>query len=227
MIAIFGGSFDPIHEGHLYLAQQVLAKYDFEKIYFVPAQKNPLKPSDTIAPAELRRQMVEKALAEANEPRYELLDFEIKRNSPSYTVLTVESLIQQGEKDLAILMGNDTFLSLKDWHQVDKLMTLVNMVVVTREKDWDLAQTTSVLQTLHLDSMQVDSAQQRITHSSTQRWVENFSFGALPYSASTLREEISKKWRENTQLDIPPQGIQRSVWQVIKENRLYAVSSSD
>ncbi|HTD87273.1 MAG TPA: nicotinate-nicotinamide nucleotide adenylyltransferase, partial [Candidatus Binatia bacterium] len=86
-IGLFGGSFDPVHLGHLLMAQAACEEYKLDRLFFIPAAQSPLKPERVPAPAEIRLRMLRLALA--GEARYEVDDQEIRRGAPSYTIDTV------------------------------------------------------------------------------------------------------------------------------------------
>ena len=126
---IFGGSFNPIHYGHLLLADQVVEILDLDRLLFVPAASPPHKPLGDLAPAEDRIAMVR--LAIAGHPRFAVSDLELRRTGPSYTVDTVEELARGGD-ELYFMMGSETFLDLLTWHAPQRLAALAHLVVVPR-----------------------------------------------------------------------------------------------
>jgi len=128
-IAVFGGSFNPIHYGHLLLADEVLEALSFDRVLFVPAGEPPHKPSGTLAPARHRLAMVE--LAIARDPRFAVSDLEVRRLGPSYTVDTLEGLRPTGD-DLHLLIGSETFLDLLSWRAPRRIAELARLVVVPR-----------------------------------------------------------------------------------------------
>ena len=90
LIGILGGSFDPIHLGHLNLAVAIMEAHSLFQVWFCPAAQNPLKPNDTNASAHHRMEMVR--LAIAGEPRFKVIDTDITRKGPSYTIDTLKAL---------------------------------------------------------------------------------------------------------------------------------------
>ena len=133
MIILFGGSFDPIHDGHLHLARKILELYSPEKLYLVPAKRNPLK-EKTGASGDARLEMIRLALKEFDDERVAALDWELKRAEPSYTLLTVQQLLSTGASEIAVVMGNEVFASLPQWHEPRKLLEFANIIVVTRDE---------------------------------------------------------------------------------------------
>jgi nicotinate-nucleotide adenylyltransferase len=134
-IGILGGTFDPIHYGHLRPAQEVLRALDLAEIRVIPAA-NPPHRRPPVASPEQRLRMVE--LAVAGVPGFTVDDRELRRGGPSYTVLTLESLRREfGERPLCLLMGLDAFEGIESWHQWQRLPELAHFIVMTRP-GWEL-----------------------------------------------------------------------------------------
>ena len=135
MIGILGGTFDPIHYGHLRPAQEVLRALDLAEVRIVPAAHPPHR-RPPLATVEQRLRMVE--LAASGIPGLRADDIEIRRGGPSYTVLTLESLRQKfGERPLCLLLGLDAFEGIETWHQWQRLLELAHIIVMTRP-GWSL-----------------------------------------------------------------------------------------
>jgi nicotinate-nucleotide adenylyltransferase len=129
-LGILGGTFDPIHYGHLRPAQEVLRALDLAEVRIIPAA-NPPHRRAPVASAEQRLRMAELAVAEF--PGLRVDDREIRRGGPSYTVLTLESLRQEfGARPLSLLLGLDAFGGIESWHQWRRLPELAHFVVMTR-----------------------------------------------------------------------------------------------
>ena len=126
---VFGGSFNPIHYGHLLVADQVQEILGLDRLLFVPAAIPPHKAPADLAPAEHRYAMVQ--LATAEHPRFGVSDVELRRAGPSYTVDTLETL-QAAHGPLFLLIGSETFLDLLSWHAPQRLPELARLVVVPR-----------------------------------------------------------------------------------------------
>ena len=125
---MFGGSFNPIHFGHLLVADDIAETLALDRVLFVPAAVPPHKPVSELAPAVHRVAMTRLAVAE--HPRFEVSDVELRRRGPSYTVDTLESLRPLG--DLHLIIGSETFLDLLSWHEPRRLPGLARLVVVPR-----------------------------------------------------------------------------------------------
>lgn len=129
-LGILGGTFDPIHHGHLRPAQEVLRVLDLAEIRVIPAA-NPPHRRPPVATPEQRLRMVE--LAVAGVPGFTLDDREYRRGGPSYTVLTLESLRREfGERPLCLLLGSDAFDGIETWHRWQCLPELAHFIVMTR-----------------------------------------------------------------------------------------------
>ena len=126
---VLGGSFNPVHYGHLLLADEVLEALGLDRILFVPAGVPPHKSPALLARAEDRFAMVR--LATAGHPRFEVSDLELRRAGPSYTVDTLEAL-GIPRADLFLVVGSETFLDLLSWREPRRIAELAQLVVVPR-----------------------------------------------------------------------------------------------
>lgn len=133
-IGVLGGTFDPIHMGHLIIAEEVRARLDLSEVLFVPAGQPWLKlnNANAISPAEHRVAMVR--LAIADEPAFKLSTMEVERPGPSYTVDTMAELRRQigAEGKLYFILGWDNLNQLPRWHQPLRLVKLCRLVPVRR-----------------------------------------------------------------------------------------------
>ena len=129
-----GGTFDPIHHGHLILARDALEALDLRKIIFVPNHRSPHKLGAFAAPAELRAAMVRAAIE--GEDGFEVDEVEILRGGTSYTIDTALHLrTLHPDADLFYLIGEDNLAELHTWRRLDELMLLVQLVVMARGAD--------------------------------------------------------------------------------------------
>lgn len=131
MIGIFGGTFDPIHYGHLRAAREVYDRLKLSELRFISAAQPPHR-RQPLASAEDRLTMVR--LAIENEPGFAADDRELKRGGPSYTVLTLESLRAElgAAVPLCLLIGADAFLEFETWHRWQEIPALAHLVVMLR-----------------------------------------------------------------------------------------------
>jgi nicotinate-nucleotide adenylyltransferase len=128
-VAVFGGSFNPVHYGHLLLADEVLELLSLDQVLFVPAAVPPHKMGMDMAPADDRAAMVR--LATAGHPRFAVSDVELRRRGPSYTVDTLEALAAGGD-ELYLVIGSETFLDLLSWREPVRIARLARLVIVPR-----------------------------------------------------------------------------------------------
>lgn len=129
-LGVMGGSFDPIHCGHLAIAEEARQRYALDAVLFVPAGEPPHKPHGQ-ASAEQRFLMT--VLATAEHPRFTVSRLEIDRPGPSYTVDTLRALKQLYPRAvLHLVMGADMALDFPSWREPEAIMTLARVVAVTR-----------------------------------------------------------------------------------------------
>lgn len=130
-IGIFGGSFDPVHHGHLILAREALETLPLDRILFIPAAQSPHKTARQSTPAQLRWEMLRAAIA--SEPGFDLSRIEIDRPPPSYSIDTVETLrAEMSDAQFFFLVGQDNLPELRSWHRFEDLQRLVQFVVLDR-----------------------------------------------------------------------------------------------
>ena len=130
-IAIYGGTFDPVHHAHLILARQAIETLGLDKVILVPASISPLKKAAPVASGEVRLAMLQAAVK--GEPEFEVNECELLRPPPSYTIDTVAD-IRRCECDAAIycLIGEDNVEQLPRWHRFAELEKMVRFVVLDR-----------------------------------------------------------------------------------------------
>jgi nicotinate-nucleotide adenylyltransferase len=129
-MGIFGGTFDPIHYGHLRTAFELLDTLRLPEMRFMPAG-NPPHRTSTVASNELRLRMVRAATA--GQPRFTVDDREMRKTGPSYSVETLAELRAEfPDRPLCLVIGMDAFLGLPRWHQWRRLLTLSHLVVAHR-----------------------------------------------------------------------------------------------
>ena len=131
-IGVLGGTFDPVHFGHLLVADEARVSLDLSEIILVPAGQPMLKPAHPITPAEHRLQMLR--LAVADRPHFKVSAVEIERPGPSYTVDTIAELEgRYGRKDgIFFILGWDSLAQLPEWREPSRLIELCYLVAVPR-----------------------------------------------------------------------------------------------
>jgi nicotinate-nucleotide adenylyltransferase len=132
-VALFGGSFDPPHHGHLAIATAAADGFRLDTVLFAPAGRQPLKLDGTVTSFEDRFAMVELACLE--DPRFAASELDAPRadGAPNYTVEALSKLAQRmPEAKLFNLVGADSFLGLPRWHEPERLLQLAQWIVVSR-----------------------------------------------------------------------------------------------
>jgi nicotinate-nucleotide adenylyltransferase len=127
--ALFGGTFDPVHNGHIEIARAAADRFNLAKILFVPAANPPHKPEGVTSPYEDRFRMVE--LACAADPRFEASRIEAG-SERSYSIHTIEKLNALGMGPLGFLIGADAFADIRSWYRWRDVVASVEFIVVTR-----------------------------------------------------------------------------------------------
>lgn len=131
-IGLFGGTFNPIHRGHLQVATDVLKQFHLDRICFMPCALPPHKTEGNLAPATDRLEMVRIAIEK--QPTFQASDLEIRRSGPSYTIDTLRELTASIETDANyfFLVGVDAFLEIHTWKAYRQLFNLAAFIVMTR-----------------------------------------------------------------------------------------------
>jgi nicotinate-nucleotide adenylyltransferase len=131
-LGIFGGSFDPVHRGHLQLAILATKEFNLEKVFFVPARQPPHKKGKKLTPARDRMAMLSKAIEPY--PRFTISRFELERKSTTYTYQTLNSFKRQfPSARLFFLMGSDSLAELHTWKNAAALARLCDFIVGVRK----------------------------------------------------------------------------------------------
>ena len=188
-VGIFGGTFNPIHVGHLRAAEEVAEQLGLWRVLFVPAADPPLKRDDgqALAPAADRLAWV--AAAIRDNPRFEVSASELEREGLSYTVDTLQALgAELAPAELVFVIGQDAFVDLDSWRQPELLPTLADFAVVTRPPgggnlpDW--------LPSSLAASCEIASDGQSARHRETGRWIRRLTISALDVSATDVRNRL-------------------------------------
>lgn len=131
MIGLFGGSFDPVHHGHLIVAQALLETLRLEQLRFVPAREQPFKQGQHVASPDHRAAMLR--LAISDEPDFDLEPLELSRPGPSYTIDTLRELrAREPAAEFALLVGADAAADLEAWHEAAALPEFAQVIAFAR-----------------------------------------------------------------------------------------------
>ena len=130
-IAVFGGSFDPVHNGHVMIARSALAELELDRLIVMPAAQSPFKPDQALAPGIARMEMLRAAFS--GEPEIEISSWELDRGEVSYSIETLRALAaEHPEAQLFYLIGADHVATLPQWRESDALAAAATFVVVPR-----------------------------------------------------------------------------------------------
>ena len=135
-IAIYGGTFDPIHLGHLHVINEIISQGIADRILLVPAGQPRLRDQEPIATGADRRAMCQAALKDLPAgvaEKVEVNPIEILRSGPSYSIDTVEAVAQTYPTDqILLILGTDAFSKIADWHRSAELQDMVDFIVIDR-----------------------------------------------------------------------------------------------
>lgn len=194
-IGVFGGTFNPIHNGHLHIARSFAADLELDSVLLIPSKKPTHKPSPDLAEAEDRLAMCSLA-AEGTD--FLVSDLEIIREQESYTVYTLEQLKEQyPEDELYLLMGEDMFLTLLQWKAPERLCELAVFCVAPRSHD---------------GRERLEAYGEKLSAIGGRYCITEFPF--LPVSSTEIREKLRAGEAVD---DLVPE----SVAQYLKEKQLY------
>ncbi|MBC8442041.1 MAG: nicotinate (nicotinamide) nucleotide adenylyltransferase [Deltaproteobacteria bacterium] len=129
---LFGGTFNPFHNGHIEIIQYVKDRYDLQKIFFIPSATPPHKPDINLAPAKDRFEMVEQSLK--GYENFFVSDKELIRKGPSFTIDTINEFKKEyGPKTFFyLLMGSDAFLDITTWKQKEQIFKAIQIIIMLR-----------------------------------------------------------------------------------------------
>lgn len=131
-VGIFGGTFDPIHLGHLIVAETLMDEFSLDKVVFIPASVPPHKLGNHVSAARHRYLMT--LLATCSNPHFEVSDVEMKRQGPSYSIDTLQTLVEEHGEDTEFyfIVGADSVASLHTWNRADKLLAMCHFIGASR-----------------------------------------------------------------------------------------------
>lgn len=206
-IAIFGGTFDPIHQGHIQASLAIQQAFHFDSYRFIPCKLPTLK-SASIATAKQRIAMLELAITQYKQFEMDLR--EINRETPSYMIDTLESIRKENiNASITLILGYDAFLSLTQWHCWEQLITVGNLLIINRAlSNAELPITLQQLLNKHLTQNKEELLNQKMGV------IYQFDAGAYPISSTKIRTALKNK------MDVS-QTISQEVYQYIKKYSLY------
>lgn len=200
-LGLYGGTFDPVHQGHLLLAETCREQLPLDEVWFIPTGTPPHKPGTAISPPKARREMLE--LAIAGLPQFHVSRIEIDRPGPHYTVDTLRQLRQERPDDeLFLLIGADSLHDLATWREPAEIARLATIVAVNRGQ----STTGDAVRGTGLDPAILAG-------------VRSISMPGIDVSASDLRQRVAAD--RSIRFQTP-----RAVEQYIRAHRLYRNSPS-
>lgn len=196
MIGVFGGTFNPIHQGHLRAAEEVVEALTLDRMLFVPSARPPHKGTpprneeldEEIAPPKLRLEWVEFAIAD--NPRFEVDRIEIDRPGPSFLVDTLRELGERhADDELVFVAGQDAFAEMGSWRSPREIFQLAHVVVASRPpvQEGDLSHW--LPECAHDDFDIADDGLSAL-HRQAGTWIRALEITALDISASSVRERL-------------------------------------
>lgn len=186
-VGIFGGTFNPIHYGHLRSAEDVREAFSLERVYFVPAARPPHKGAGGIAPIEHRLKMVE--LAIADNPAFIASSVEMERTGLSYSIDTIRYFLTTlRSASLAFIVGIDAFRELSSWKAYEQIPALCDMIVTSRPGD-AVSSLDSLLPIALKSAFWYDSSIHRYHHGSGH-FLALHTIAGLLIASSTIRTMI-------------------------------------
>ena len=190
-VGILGGTFNPIHLGHLRAAEEVCENLDLDRVIFVPAAQPPHKHGtdrDPMAPAEQRLAWVRAAVAD--NPRFSVDALELERGGRSYSLETVREIGARTAPELPVfIIGADAFAELDSWREPEELISLAHFAVMTRPPDAP-ATLAEILPACAKNAVELESQGLSGRHRSTPAWIRLVRISALEVSSSDIRARL-------------------------------------
>lgn len=207
-IAIFGGTFDPIHQGHVQTSLSIQSNFNFDSYYFLPC-KIPVLKSAAYANNQQRIDMIE--LVIKNHPEFKVDLREIKRDSPSYMVETLTSFREENkEASLTLILGYDAFLTLPQWHHWKEIIKLSNLLIINRNQFSSVSMPEEIKELLmhHTTELKTDILSKKAG------FIYLYDAGNYEISSTHIREALKKNKQMSEQ-------VPEEVAQYIKQWALY------
>lgn len=190
-IALFGGTFDPIHNGHIQTSLRIQSTFNFDSYLFLPCKTPTMKPP-AYASNQQRVEMIQLAIKPYNEFTLDLR--EMNRDTPSYMVHTLTSLKEEFPSDvITLILGYDAFLSLPKWHEWEKVVSMAQLLVMNRSSS---------------SSKEIPDTLQNLSS------VRFFDAGDYDVSSRQIREELKQG------IDVASK-LPKAVYDYIKAKELY------
>lgn len=197
-IGIMGGTFNPIHQGHIMLAQRAYEQFQLDKVLVIPNKLPVYKEHDELLDSRQRSQMV--LLAIRDFPYMEFSDLELTRPGPTYTIDTLYALQEQySDAELFFILGGDSLLELHKWRQYKEILALSAILCAKRE---------------NADVPELNRAKERLQHEVPEAKIYIMETPMMNISSTEIREQFQTG-------DKTPTGIPKAVLNYIQEHHLY------
>lgn len=208
-IGILGGTFDPIHNGHLYLAQALYETMDWQEVRFIPCRQPFFGKMPQASPAH-RLAMLQLALEQ--EHNFDIDTRELTRNTPSYAIDTLLSLRAElgNKQSLCLIVGSDNLASLPQWHHWEELIMLAHFVIVPRPHH-EIPNDAIITQ--FVEQYRTTEAQELHQHAAGLLFICD-KVSPPDISATNIRAQIAAG-------SAPLDAVPAPVWQYIKQHNLY------
>jgi nicotinate-nucleotide adenylyltransferase len=202
-IAVYGGTFDPVHFGHLTVAKKTIELFDITRLLFVPARHAPHKLEREVTSSLHRHAML--VLATQDEPRMFVSTFELEDQTRRYTINTLEHFKHQfSDAELFFVMGADSWAEIETWREWNRLTEMANLIVVTRPGcEVELDQHNSAIQTLDIRGWEPSRVSQAVNARTGPRVVYFSDVAMVDVSATKIREAVRTNDFENLNRLVP------------------------
>ncbi|MCK5542854.1 MAG: nicotinate (nicotinamide) nucleotide adenylyltransferase [Desulfobacterales bacterium] len=137
-IGLFGGTFNPLHNGHIEIIKYVTEKFALDKVFFIPCATPPHKGQQNLAPAKDRFDMVDKSLkAFSNLNKFSASDIELKRKGPSFTIDTIKEINKKsgGNNQCFLIIGSDAFSYIQTWKSFKEIFNEICVIIMLRKQE--------------------------------------------------------------------------------------------
>ncbi|MDR2018335.1 MAG: nicotinate-nucleotide adenylyltransferase [Syntrophobacterales bacterium] len=185
-IGIFGGTFDPVHIGHMRAAEEIRESFGIEKVFFVPAYIPPHKRGRRVSDVDHRMEMLR--IAVRNNPFLRLSELEIRRGGISYSIDTLETF-EKRYGELYFIMGLDAFLEIDTWHRYEELFSHADFVIMLRPIDRDISDSAILPETVRRLVRKIDDT--TLLHT-TGKKIYLKRVTQLDISSTQIREALSR-----------------------------------
>ncbi len=212
-IGLFGGTFNPIHNGHIEIIKYVKKAFTLEKIYFIPSATPPHKPDINLATAKERFNMVKESLE-----HYDDLfasDKELAREGPSFTIDTINQFKKEHgrDTDFYLVVGSDAFLDISTWKRKDQIFETVPIIIMMRGK-WQNYNTIASFIEKNISENYVFSKKNRCFRHKTKQKIWVCNVPRIDISSTIIRELVKKK---ESVKEMVPENVEK----IIKAKELY------